>query len=152
VRGHMTREELFDRTIPEPNSGCWFWDGKCDRAGYGVVATRPRHLSAHRLAYQLFCGEIPEGGCILHSCDQPSCINPDHLRVGSHGDNSNDRVARGRAAGPKGERHAAALLSASDVLAIRADTRRHRLIAADYGISARHVSSLKAGLYWKHIA
>jgi len=94
---------LEQACIPDPNSGCWHWVGAVDANGYGwaSVAEYPKIKHAHRLSYIAHKGPIPEGGYILHSCDEPSCINPDHLRVGSHRDNQNDRVKRNRSLGPR---------------------------------------------------
>jgi hypothetical protein len=143
----MTPEQLFDRTIPEPNSGCWLWANFCDEAGYGRLARG----AAHRVSYELHKGPIPVGGCILHSCDQPSCVNPDHLRVGTRADNVGDMVKRHRSAGPVGEEQWAAQLSEPQVLAIRADTRGAGVLAKEYGISRQHVWKIRTKQYWKHL-
>src|SRR5213595_2676709 len=84
-----------ERYIPEPNSGCWLWLGSIDKLGYGKVTVRGFHL-AHRLAYAETKGPIPEGMLVLHKCDVPACINPEHLYVGDSQDNMNDMVMRGR--------------------------------------------------------
>jgi hypothetical protein len=81
--------------MPEPNSGCWLWLGGTDRLGYGKVNVQG-HFLAHRLAYAETHGDIPEGLLVLHKCDVPSCVNPDHLYIGDDQDNMNDMAARGR--------------------------------------------------------
>jgi len=86
--------------IPAPRphySPCWHWQGSLDRHGYGqfktVAHTSP--LRAHRIAYEVSKGEIPIGLHVLHSCNNPSCCNPDHLRLGTHADNMADMKAAG---------------------------------------------------------
>jgi hypothetical protein len=77
---------------------CWPWHGSTS-AGYGQIQLSGRKVRAHRVAYQLahHLTEIPEGMQVLHSCDRPTCINPGHLRLGSHAENMADKKARGRA-------------------------------------------------------
>ena len=70
-----------ERCAPEPNTGCWLWLGPVDERGYGKINAQGYYL-AHRLAYAETNGPIPEGLLVLHKCDVPSCINPDHLYVG----------------------------------------------------------------------
>lgn len=140
----MTPDQLFDRTIPEPNSGCWLWVGAVDKHGYGVVKTRPQ-VYAHRLSYQVHCGEIPAGQHVLHSCDQPCCANPAHLRVGSARDNAQDRAKRGR--GRKQGR-----LSEEQVREILADARPSTAVAKDYGVHPSHIRGIRCGVSWKKVA
>lgn len=96
-------ERLLNMSIPEPNSGCFIWLGATNPDGYGNVrvgsrtdGTR-RQLKAHRAAWSAFVGEIPDGVHVLHRCDNPACINPEHLFLGTHTDNMRDMVAKGRA-------------------------------------------------------
>jgi hypothetical protein len=84
-----------ERCIPEPNSGCWLWLGSTDKLGYGKVNVGGHYL-AHRLAYADTVGPIPDGMLVLHRCDMPSCVNPEHLYVGDDQDNMDDMVERGR--------------------------------------------------------
>jgi hypothetical protein len=86
------------------DDGCWEWTGmriKSSRAtrngsGYGYLWLEGKMVRAHRLAYELFVGPIPDGALVLHSCDRPWCVNPEHLRVGTHSDNARDCVERQR--------------------------------------------------------
>jgi hypothetical protein len=84
------------RYIPEPNSGCWLWTGAVTVEGYGRLRRGRGDILAHRLSYLIHCGPIPSGAGVLHSCDMPSCVNPDHLRAGSQADNAADIIKRGR--------------------------------------------------------
>lgn len=93
-----THEMLLNNSVPRPG-GCWEWDMYLDPKGYGRTGT-PHHseVLAHRVSYIEFKGPIPEGLHILHSCDNPRCINPDHLRAGTNTENVQDRVNRHRSA------------------------------------------------------
>jgi hypothetical protein len=89
-------------------SGCWEWTAARGRKGYGRMGiSSNRTALAHRVSWELARGPIPDGALVLHSCDNPPCVNPDHLWLGSFGDNYNDMVKKGRAVfrGATGERH-----------------------------------------------
>src|SRR5574340_590014 len=76
-------ERFFDKVSPEALTGCWLWTGAVKELGYGVIGlgTREQGTSkAHRVSWELHNGPIPSGLNVLHSCDTPSCVNPDHLR------------------------------------------------------------------------
>jgi len=96
--GHS--ERFMDMVMPEPNSGCWLWTGYVDCSwGYGQVPFRGDKYggrTAHRVSYVLFVGAVPEGMLVLHKCDVRCCVNPDHLFVGTHRDNQQDKCRKGR--------------------------------------------------------
>jgi len=90
--------ELLDRmTIPVPESGCWLWTGAIDSHGYGKLKRRRKIITAHREAWRLHKGEIPNGMFVCHKCDTRACANPDHLFLGTHQDNMDDMKRKGRA-------------------------------------------------------
>ncbi len=92
------RSRLLENSIPEPNSGCWIFTGYIDVLGYGIIAeTKRKRIKAHRASYAAFNGEIPHGFDIMHSCDVRCCVNPDHLRPGTHQENMADMARKGRA-------------------------------------------------------
>lgn len=133
-------------------SGCWEWTGTTmQKEDYGIACHRGKRQRAHRLSYMYHKGQIPEGLLICHTCDNPICINPDHLYAGTAKDNSADMVSRGRQNRLKGEEAGQAKLTNIEVLAIRSDNRRHKYIAKDYGIAVSTVSSIKQRTNWKHI-
>lgn len=80
----------------DKKTGCWVWSGKRIKGKYGAVKSNGTAHVAHRLSYEMFVGPIPEGMLVCHHCDNPPCINPDHLFVGSHSDNMKDCFAKGR--------------------------------------------------------
>lgn len=84
-----------EKYIPEPMSGCWLWIASELGNGYGQFRMGVEVL-AHRVSYRLFKGEIPPGEVVRHTCDTPSCVNPDHLELGTYRDNNQDRDRRGR--------------------------------------------------------
>jgi hypothetical protein len=79
----------------EPNE-CWPWKGRVSSTGYGTIKHRGRTLKAHRVAYEMANGPIPDGLVVMHICDNPPCCNPNHLRLGTVADNNNDRDQKGR--------------------------------------------------------
>ena len=136
LRNHPHRDEILEafesRIIPEPNSGCWLWSGSVSHYGYGFFTMRAHGFDnkiAHRVAWQLYRGPIPEGIQVLHKCDVRGCVDPGHLFLGTNADNRADMVAKGRQS--KGETHGPAKLTERQALAILRDTRPRRYIAAD---------------------
>lgn len=90
------QERFDDMYCPEPNSGCWLWTASV-RHRYGSIRTSSTKCSsAHRVSWELHHGPIPEGICVLHRCDTPTCVNPDHLFLGTQLDNIKDRDQKGR--------------------------------------------------------
>ena len=89
-------DRLEANSIPEPNSGCLIWIGPAHWKGYGQIHKDGKKQRAHRVAWTLKNGPIPEGLCVLHHCDMPPCINPDHLFIGTQQDNVADMIAKGR--------------------------------------------------------
>jgi len=95
-----TIEERFWLYVnPEPNTGCWLWDGYLDGRGYGRLGKGGRSgglIGAHRFSWELCNGSIPEGLSVLHKCDIPICVNPEHLFIGTQQDNIDDMIKKGR--------------------------------------------------------
>src|SRR5947207_548479 len=90
-------KERFDaKWTPEPFSGCWIWTGARSLNGYGVMGMPHINRNAHRISWEIHRGIIPNKICVLHRCDTPSCVNPDHLFLGSLKDNTRDMVKKGR--------------------------------------------------------
>ena len=111
-------QRLISHMEINKTTGCWEWQGS-KRNGYGrmIIGSRTdgtrKSVSTHRLSYELHYGEIPQGMEICHKCDNPCCINPDHLFAGTRQDNIDDRERKGRNNPPKGEKHAKAKIDRS---------------------------------------
>jgi hypothetical protein len=144
-----TPEEVLRHYSHGDDSGCLLWSGPKNDAGYGTC----RYGLAHRAAYRVWVGPIPEGLYVLHHCDVPACIEPSHLYVGTQADNMRDMAERGRRRNRPmpGESNPAAKLTEAQVRAIRADPRPQRAIAADYGISQATVSLIVRREKWAHL-
>jgi len=163
-----TLKYLESRSIPEPNSGCILWLQFVDRWGYGIGTRDCVRWPAHRLAWIAERGPIPTGLKVCHKCDVPSCINVDHLFLGTDAENAADRNAKGRQsrgvkhvatwltdkwrkAIPRGAARINAKLSEPDVLAIRSRTSSQRAIAVEFGVSQRLIGQIKRCERWTHV-
>lgn len=80
----------------DKSSGCWVWIGHRAKSGYGRIQNKGKKVRSHRLSYETYVGKIPDGMNVLHRCDNPPCINPDHLFLGTHKDNMKDAQNKGR--------------------------------------------------------
>ena len=134
---------------------CWEWTASKTMKGYGqfgVYGGSPK--GAHRVAWEMEVGPIPEGLFVCHHCDNPGCVNPAHLFVGSPSDNMRDCVTKGRHRSPNnmGAANGRAKLTNAQVLAIRADTRVQVAVAAEFGVCQQMVSRIRAEKSWGHLA
>lgn len=132
--------------------GCWEWSGVINRDGYGMACYQGLVVRAHRLSILHSLGIDSSDLLALHHCDNRRCINPEHIYLGTNQDNSSDMVRRDRSSKMKGELHPLSKITEVEVIEIRADTRRHKVIAIDYGIAASTVSSIKNGKTWSHLS
>lgn len=138
--------------IGEKPGSCWVWIAGKGIGGYGRIRIGTKTHYTHRVSFELHCGPIPKGLHVLHRCDNASCVNPDHLFLGTHAENMADRDAKGRQARQTGSTNALAKLNEADVLKIRAAKGRlQRELAAEYGVSRGHISFIRTGQKWKHL-
>jgi hypothetical protein len=141
---------LASRSVATEN-GCMEWTLHRMKDGYGRIKICGQLKLAHRLSYELSVGPIPDGICVLHRCDNPPCVNPDHLFLGTRTDNSEDMVRKGRHRGAPGERNRKNKLTTEQVLSIRVDERQTRFIAGEYDIAKSLVRKIKRRILWKHL-
>lgn len=132
---------------------CRVWVGSRKRTGYGVVIIGGKPHYTHRLSYELHHGPIPEGKLVMHLCDNPPCINADHLRLGTDADNvaDMDRKGRRRTVSRTGTTHYRTRFSDADVLAIRASKETHAALARYYGVSDGTIAAIRKRVNWKHL-
>ena len=149
-------EERFnEKWIPVPESGCWLWVGaQANPKGYGVMTVNQKNILAHHVAYQLHVGPIDPGKQILHSCDVPSCVNPNHLRLGTAKENSQDMVRKRRSC--KGIRNSQSKLTESEVKEIRrllnATPNIHQKnLAKQFGVTPMVITNIKHRRSWTHV-
>jgi hypothetical protein len=150
----MSLLERFEaKFIPEPNTGCWLWVAGT-RNGYGSITVgsrtdrSQRSVAAHRLAWELYVGPIPDGDgyhgvCVCHSCDIPQCVNPAHLFLGTQGDNITDMMAKGRFVHPGPYRLTAE--GAKAIFALRRQGWSQQAIADSLRVSQALVSQVLRG-------
>jgi hypothetical protein len=135
------------------NGGCWDWNGSADAKGYGRLNIGNKPVLAHRASWEAFRGQIPNGSYVLHKCDNPRCIRPEHLFLGDQQMNMEDKMKkkRHRYGVSKGTDHGCSKLTEQQVLEIRASSGPSRIIAEQYGISGRQVRDIRALKVWKHL-
>jgi hypothetical protein len=148
----VTKSEIEDFSIPVPEAGCWLWTRGTDKCGYGKTYVNGRHIGAHRASYLAYSGPIPVGQEVRHKCDTPLCVNPDHLLLGTHKDNSLDRVKRLRSARLEGRLNPSAKLDESKVIAIRNFGGSAVAAAKHFGVSLATIYSVINKQTWRNVA
>jgi len=93
MREHFEKR-IINKSIPEPNTGCWLWTGYCSVSGYGKTSFKAHPYLAHRLSYELFYGKFNHNLKVLHKCDTPACVNPQHLSLGTQKENIHDMLKK----------------------------------------------------------
>jgi hypothetical protein len=135
---------FWDGTERRGPAECWPWTGSVNATGYGTMSLAPfgfplRRAAAHRVSWEIHNGgRVPAGLCVLHSCDNPPCVNPAHLRAGTRAENMADMKARGRSRSTK--------LTTAQVSEIRASGESAAVLGARYGVSKSAVHRAKSGV------
>jgi hypothetical protein len=131
---------------------CWEWTGYCLKSGHGVTSRKAEVMLAHRFAWFITHGEVPSGLHVLHSCDNPPCVNPNHLFLGTHQDNVADMVSKGRQ--QRGERCHLSKYT-EDVVRLLKERLRSgwtvRKCSEVMGIPYNTVGAINRGYSWKHV-
>lgn len=153
----LTLEERLWGKV-EKTDGCWFWTGRTKTAcGYGRLwdgesRARPKLILVHRLVWILTFGPIPEGMKVCHRCDNPACVRPDHLFLGTHADNMADMVAKARQA--RGIRNGRTRLTETLVIEIRERSEAgttQRELATVFGVAKGTIQTILARRSWTYI-
>lgn len=155
-------DRFMDKVSKSPD-GCWLWTASVGTSGYGRFCLNGKIEKSHRVSYTLFIGNIPyvddadgRGTCIMHKCDNPLCVNPDHLFAGSHKDNMRDKSAKGRVVNNSllGEKHQNSKLTEIDVVDIRflaGNGIKPPQLSKEFLVSRSTIHSLLDGETWRHI-
>jgi len=149
---HTIDEAFFaSRSIYNESTGCREWSLRRNATGYGQAKHRGRNYMAHRLAWAMVHGPIPEGMIVCHQCDNPSCVNVKHLFLGTTQDNVDDKMHKGRHVVTRGSKSHHARLTEAHVAQILEDKRRQREVAAEYGVTQSTIAFIKSGKTWMHV-
>lgn len=142
--------KVFTQVSPE---GCWEWTRSRDTAGYGCARVEGKTRAIHPISYRIYRGDIPDGMCVLHTCDNRRCCNPEHLFLGSRTDNNRDRDQKGRQIAPVGVRNGNAKLTDETVRMIRAlhHKKSQRQLAQMFGVDRSLVGLVVNRKIWKHV-
>ena len=132
------RHRFLDAIGGEGLYGCWLWTMGVNPAGYGIIDQK----LAHRVSYEAFIGPIPKGSCVLHNCDNPPCVNPRHLRLGTQTDNMQD---------VKDRRRFASKLSPEQVIAIRDSGLTPSLLAENFNVCIETVRRIRRKESWFYV-
>ena len=157
IRPRGTLEQRFFAKI-EKTPGCWNWVGNKRSNGYGSIQKGGKGsptISAHRYSYEIHKGPIPDGMFVMHSCDNPSCVNPDHLSIGTPAENTQDMIRKGRkrTVAPLGADNGKAKLNEDLVRYIRQnDGRSHASLARELGLSPNCIRGVRTRRTWSHIS
>ena len=147
-------QRLLKNSTIDDKTSCWNWNKSITKWGYGHIKVKGKVMLAHRISYEANKEPIPDGLCVLHKCDNPACINPDHLFLGTNADNVRDKVSKNRQSHTgqsKGERHSLAKLTEQDVLNIRASHLSQKQLAEQYNTTQPNISLIKNRVKWTHI-
>lgn len=152
----LTEEQRFMKRVEKKGpKDCWNWTGaQIKKDWHGEWRSKAGKIElAHRAAFRMFKCEIPEGMFVLHKCDNPICVNPQHLFLGTQSDNLKDMWSKGRGKPTPlfGEEHGMSLLTKDAVLDIRSSTESGVALARKYGVSPRTICDVRKRRTWKHI-
>jgi len=147
-------KERLKNNIEMDQNNCWNWKKKKMISGYGTTTFYAKWITTHRLSYLVFKGDIPKDKIVCHSCDNPSCCNPDHLWLGTHKENTRDMMNKKVVFQFKGENNNMAVLNESIVLEMRSLNKQGlsvKKISEIYGFKYFTCLDAVSGRNWKHI-
>jgi len=148
-------ERVWEKVdIPHGGFGCWEWDASRTSQGYGRFSLDKKMVLVHRLIYEMVNGPIPDGLCVCHHCDNPPCVNPSHLFIGTNADNVRDRDEKGRTSSRKGSDNTQAKLTEGNVKDIRTrltEGETTASVARMFGVSQRNIRKIGNHKVWTHV-
>lgn len=148
-------ERFWTKVVKNGQDECWFWSAGKSRGRYGQFWMEGRVEGAHRVAWAIKNGVVPDGMHVLHRCDNPTCVNPSHLWLGTHADNMADREAKGRGHQPKGARNGSARLTREIVRQIRHvyanGTKTQARLAEIFGVNNTCISKIVRREKWASV-
>lgn len=147
---HGTIEERFFSRFKISESGCWMWTAHSDKDGYGLLPGNYESVRAHRFSFIHHYGHIEDGVVICHKCDNPGCVNPDHLFAGTTKENCQDMLSKGRDK-MVGSRNNKAKLTEENIIEIRQSKQSYMSIADYYGVSVSTIKRIKSRTLWRHV-
>lgn len=131
------------------DNDCWIWTGGCNQQGYGNFRVGIKIEKAHRVSYRLFVGDLDDNLLVCHTCDNPPCVRPDHLFVGTQSENVEDMFQKGRGNRASGEGHGSHKLNNSDVEYIRSSSKSNTELAEELNVSRGMIWRIRKGMNWK---
>jgi len=143
---------LLKTSMSDESGGCWEWGGYKNKYGYGILSSSGLPKQTHVISYEQFVGNIPEGLCVCHTCDNPGCVNPSHLFLATNEENSEDRNRKGRTL--KGDKSPTAILTEKQVIRIKKMIEKgisNTHIGKKFGVTSWTISRIKCGKNWKHV-
>lgn len=144
----MDYKDRFEKKfVPITKSGCWIWTGRIARE-YGRFLFKGKNNLAHRVSYMLYVGAIPKGLKVLHRCDVPSCVNPNHLFLGTQLDNVRDMFSKGRQPKCKANTNSAKL-TLVEVNEIRKSNRSVKELSLSYGVTRETIYNIVNYKTWR---
>jgi hypothetical protein len=147
------RQRFEEKCAPDPETGCWTWQANKDKDGYAMLWHGKRNIRASHAALLLVGKTVPKGMYACHSCDNPKCVNPDHLFVCTPKENQQDSLGKGRRdlRATDGEKHPSHKLTAEQVRHIRSSDERGTDLAARYGVNKSLITAIRKGRKWAHV-
>jgi hypothetical protein len=148
----ITKKRIEDKVLRIPEAGCWVWMGSSQVRGYGEIISNNRKHLAHRASYEAFVGKIPKGMYVCHACDNVSCVNPNHLFLGTQKQNLQDMASKGRST--RGEKNPMAKLDEYGVRQIKEGIKAGQSdssLAKSWMVCRQTINNIRNGKVWSHV-